>query len=227
MAWFDSFAKDYDSWYLSKLGKFVDDVEKNLLQELADFSKGDNVLDIGAGTGTYSIWLGKKGLDVTALDQSTEMMKVAKDKADKEGLDINWILGDAHNLPFSDNTFDLVISVTAIEFMDNPKRVLEEAMRVLKPKGKLIIGVLTKDSPWGELYQAVAKEDPSNLFAKAHLYTEEEIADLLPYSYSIKRGLYIEPKQEFNLDEANKIEMENQREQAARAGYYVIRWEKE
>lgn len=227
MAWFDNFAKDYDGWYLSKLGKFVDDVEKSLLQELADFCNGDNALDIGAGTGTYSIWLGKKGLNVTALDQSTEMMKVAKDKAEKEGLNINRILGDAHNLPFSDNTFDLVISVTAIEFMDNPKRVLEEAMRVLKPNGKLVIGVLTKESPWGELYQAVAKENPNNLFAKAHLYTEEEIADLLPYSYTIKKGLYIEPKQEFNLDEANKIEMEKQREQAARAGFYAICWEKE
>ncbi|TCS79412.1 class I SAM-dependent methyltransferase [Tepidibacillus fermentans] len=227
MAWFDSFAKDYDQWYESNLGRFVDRVEKKLIEEMAKPEKNEQVLDMGAGTGTYSLWLAKKGLQVTAVDQSKEMLKIAQDKAEKEGLNIEWQIGDAHQLPFKDGTFDLVVSVTAVEFMDHPKKALREAMRVLKPNGRLVIGVLTKESSWGELYTQKAEEDPNNLFAKAHLYREEEIETLLPYSFQLKKGLYLPPVMQFDEKEAEKIERERQGKQEKGAGFFVIRWDKE
>lgn len=227
VAWFDAFAKDYDEWYKSKLGHFVDTVEKQLILELAEPKKDQKVLDIGAGTGNYSLWMAKNGLQVTAVDQSLEMMKKAKEKAVKDGLSINWMLEDAHALPFQDGQFDLIVSVTAIEFMDQPKYVLMEAMRVLKPNGRLVIGLLTKESPWGELYQAMVKEDPTHLFAKAHLYTEEEIKQLLPYPFLLKKGLYITPVEEFDLEQALLKEKEQQEKQSNRAGFFAVRWIKE
>ncbi len=227
MAWFDTFAKDYDEWYSSKLGFFVDTVEKQLIEELAEPKKEQQVLDIGAGTGNYSLWLARKGLNVTAIDQSVEMMKYAKEKAENEGLTIKWMLEDAHILPFENEQFDLVISITAIEFMDQPQKVLMEAMRVLKPEGRLVIGLLTKDSSWGELYQKMVKENPDHLFAKAHLYTEEEIAQLLPYPYLLKKGLYIAPTEDFDVEQAKLAEEEMQKTQANRAGFFAVCWKKE
>ncbi|MFX0560374.1 class I SAM-dependent methyltransferase [Tepidibacillus infernus] len=227
MAWFDAFAKDYDTWYQTKLGNFVDRVEKELIESLASPKQGEKVLDIGSGTGTYSLWLARKGLNVIAIDQSVEMMKVAKEKAEAEKLSIDWNLGDAHYLPFLGNSFDLVISVTAIEFMDQPQLVLREAMRVLKPNGRLVVGLLTKKSPWGELYRQKAIEDPNNLFAKAHLYTEKELEDLLPYPLTIKKGLYLPPVLEFNEKDAWQQEKEKQELQAEQAGFFAVRWDKE
>ncbi|TYB84304.1 MAG: class I SAM-dependent methyltransferase [Kosmotoga sp.] len=224
LSWFDAFAKDYDAWYREKLGSFVDKVQKQLIEELAKPEAGEITLDIGSGTGNYSIWLARKGLYVTAIDESKEMMAISKKKVEKDNLNIDMYLGKAESLPFTENSFDLVVSVTTIEFVDNPAQVLREAIRVLKPGGRLVIGVLTKDSPWGDFYQSKIKEDPNNVYAKAHLFTEEELCKLLNMHYVLKKGLYVDPLDEFDEKVACKIEQKKQYEQANRAGFYVIRW---
>jgi len=225
MAWFDAFAKDYDEWYESKLGSFVDAVEKNLIEELAQPKPNEKVLDMGSGTGTYSLWLARMGLEVTALDQSVEMLKVAQNKARlQEGSPINFLQGNAEEIPFDENTFDLVVSVTAVEFMDEPKEALLEAMRVLKPGGRLVIGLLTKNSSWGKLYSERAKVDPDNLFAKAHLYTEEEVAELLSVPFAMKRGLFLPPVMEFDHEDALHTEAGKQKNQENGAGFFAVRW---
>ncbi|MFW6120798.1 MAG: class I SAM-dependent methyltransferase, partial [Petrotogales bacterium] len=174
-----------------------------------------------------SIWLARKGLYVTAIDESKEMLAIAKKKAKKDNLNIDVYLGKAESLPFSENIFDLVVSITSIEFVDNPPNVLREAIRVLKSGGRLVIGVLTKDSPWGEFYQSKIKRDPNNVYARAHLFTEEELDKLLNSNYVLKKGLYIDPMKEFDEKEAWKIEQKKQDEQANRAGFFAIRWIKE
>ncbi len=226
MAWFDAFAQHYDGWYQSELGSFVDKVQKQLIEEAAELKINEKVLDIGSGTGNYSLWLAQRGLEVTAIDQSKEMMNIAKKKAEEKNRRIEWILENAQYLPFEDNSFDLVISVTAIEFMDNPTHVIQEAMRVLKPNGRLVIGVLTKESAWGDMYKKAA-EDPMSIFAKAHLYTEEEIPKLLSQDFILKKGLYISPTEEFDIEMAWETEKKNQAALAERAGFFVIRWNKE
>ncbi|WP_070119701.1 class I SAM-dependent methyltransferase [Bacillus marinisedimentorum] len=227
MAHFDAYANEYDAWYTTPLGQYADDVEKVLIKDLADPKEDERALDIGSGTGNYSIWLAERGLDVTALDQSDEMTKIAKKKAFARGLSIDFRLGHAETLPFEDESFDLVTSVTAVEFMDNPSTVLKEAMRVLKPGGRLVIGLLTLDSPWGEMYRQSVAANPDSLFAKAHLYKEEEVKDLLPQEYTLKKGLYYPPHQEFDAEEAAETEYKNQKMQTDRAGFFAVRWVKE
>lgn len=225
LAWFDAFAKDYDRWYESKLGRFVDRIEKGMIESLAQPQRGEEALDLGAGTGNYSLWLADQGVHVTGLDPSREMLAIAREKdGDKK---VRWVEGDAHDLPFMDGSFHLVISVTALEFMKEPQKVLREAMRVLKPGGRIVLGLLARESPWGELYSSLAAKDPAHLFAKAHLYREEEIPLLLPgVEYTLRKGLYLPPVNDFDEEEAFAEEAKRSRSDAPGAGFFAVRWDK-
>lgn len=107
-------------------------------------SAGLRVLDAGAGTGTLSLQILKRGVlakDLVMLDQSSGMLAQARKKA--ELADVEKVLGDAQSLSFPDASFDRVVSSGAIYYWPNPVRAMAEARRVLKPGGlALAIGTL-------------------------------------------------------------------------------------
>lgn len=193
MAIFDKEAKMYDDWYKTKLGNFVDKVETKCVFDLFKVRKGMKVLDVGCGTGNFSIKLAKMGCEVIGIDISEEMLKVAKDKAKKEGLNIKFYNMDVYDMKFEDNCFDGVISVTAFEFLKDPDKAIEEMFRVLKPKGYLLIGTINKDSEWGELY--LSKEFQENtVFKYADFKTLEDMkAYKQNYLVDTKESLFIPP----------------------------------
>ena len=100
--------------------------------------KGDKILDIGAGTGKYSIYLYNKGYDVTAVELVKHNLRVLE----KKEPGIKAYQGNAINLKFSDNSFDIVLlfgpMYHLISFEDKLK-ALNEAKRVLKPNGLIFI----------------------------------------------------------------------------------------
>jgi SAM-dependent methyltransferase len=91
---------------------------------------GVSFLDIGGRDGVNTSYLGKNFKDVCCLDTSLP---------DNPLKDINYVVGDGTNLPFADNTFDAVSSISVIEHVTDQKRFLIESVRVLKPGGILII----------------------------------------------------------------------------------------
>ncbi len=224
MAIFDKEAKMYDDWYKTKLGNFVDEVETKCVLDLFKVQKGMKVLDIGCGTGNFSIKLAKMGCEVIGIDISEEMLKVAKDKAKKEGLNIKFYNMDVYDMKFEDNCFDGVISVTAFEFLKDPDKAIEEMFRVLKPKGYLLIGTINKDSEWGELY--LSKEFQENtVFKYADFKTLEDMkAYKQNYLVDIKECLFISP----NISEED-ILMDKEIEMAQkgkRGGFICALWRK-
>lgn len=227
MAWFDAHASDYDAWYDTELGRYVDSVEKGLVEELAEPAEGERALDIGCGTGNYTIWLAEKGLTVTGLDESRAMLEVAAAKTAGTDLAVEWVLGDASALPFQGEWFDLVVSVTAMEFVDDRKAVLRDAMCLLKPAGRLVVGLLTRDSPWGELYLRDAEERTDGVFTNAHFFTEEELPALLDSPYALRKGLYHPPDLDLDRKAAEQLEGEKQALQEDGAGFFAVRWVKE
>ena len=227
MPWFDAHADDYDAWYLTDLGRYVDSVEKGLVEELARPVPGERALDIGCGTGNHALWLAEKGLEVTGLDESPAMLEVAAAKGRVAGLGVEWVLGDAGALPFEDGALDLVVAVAAVEFVDDRAAVLREAMRVLEPGGRLVLGLLTLDSPWGELYLRDARERPDSVFAKAHFFTEEELPGLVDAPYTLRKGLYHPPDPDLDRRAAEQLEGERQALQDDGAGFFAVRWGKE
>lgn len=227
MAWFDPHASDYDAWYDTELGRYVDSVEEDLIEELAEPLKGERALDIGCGTGNHTIWLAEKGLTVTGLDESPAMLEVAAAKTEGTDLAITWVLGDASVLPFEEKRFDLVIAIATMEFVEDRQRVLRDALRVLKLGGRLVLGLLTHDSPWGEFYLRDVQERPGSLFAKAHFFTEDELPELIGAPYTLRKGLYHRPVPDLGRTAAEQLEGEKQALQEDRAGFFAVRWVRE
>jgi ubiquinone/menaquinone biosynthesis C-methylase UbiE len=117
--------------------------EEILIQRF--FPKEGTVLDIGCGTGRTSINLARTGVEVVAVDLSSEMVKAAKQESDRLGLDIDFRTMDATSLEFADGTFDAALfSANGIDHVPGYNQKLEvvkEAFRVLKPGAPFIFSV--------------------------------------------------------------------------------------
>src|SRR4029077_20078796 len=112
--------------------------------ELAALRAGEQVLDVGCGTGSLAIALkasvGPTG-PVHGIDASPEMIEVARRAASKAGVDVNFQVGLAEAIPFPNGTFDLVVSQLAIHHLpdDLKPSAFAEMRRVLKPDGRCLI----------------------------------------------------------------------------------------
>jgi ubiquinone/menaquinone biosynthesis C-methylase UbiE len=114
----------------------------------AGINKG-SVLEIGSGPDYLGLeWLKKtEKTRLTGLEISSNMIRVAQRNAGEYGLEsrVNYTLGDAHKLPFSDNEFDGVFSCESLHEWVKPGLIFSEIYRVLKPNGKFFVGDLRRD----------------------------------------------------------------------------------
>lgn len=120
--------------YRRMLGALVDEVQ---------LRPGDSVLEVGCGTGVIDRWLAQrteKANRIVGVDINGYLLREAQALVRKEGLDsvVEFRAGDAENLPFPDNSFDVTVSVTAIEEVD-ANRLLAEMRRVTKPGGRVAV----------------------------------------------------------------------------------------
>ena len=141
---FDNIAKHYDflNHFLS-LG--IDKVwRRKMIAELKDVQPL-LILDVATGTGDVAIntikQLNITGLHIIGLDISPEMLNIGKKKIVTEGMSgtIDMIVGDSENLPFENNKFDAITVAYGVRNFENLERGLSEMLRVLKPKGKLVV----------------------------------------------------------------------------------------
>jgi ubiquinone/menaquinone biosynthesis C-methylase UbiE len=117
---------------------------RNVTQALVEYARpamGMKVLDLASGTGEPAISLSSKvgsGGDVIALDLSSELLEVAKQRAEQRRLtNFHVRVADAQELPFADNTFDLITCRFGVMFFADCEKALIEASRVLKPSGRV------------------------------------------------------------------------------------------
>lgn len=221
MTIFNAVAKDYDQWYTTPMGRFVDAVETACAFELFTPEQGQRILDVGCGTGNFSVKLAEKGAVVTGIDLSEEMLAIARDKSGE--LPITYKHMDLYQLDFQDNSFDAIFSMAAFEFVKEPERALSELFRVLKPGGKLLIGTIHLDSPWGQLYTSESFQKET-VFKHASLKTLEEMAAYYPEWLLRTRECLFTPPEAFENE--IKADFEAHYQTVNRGGFICLLWEK-
>jgi ubiquinone/menaquinone biosynthesis C-methylase UbiE len=174
---FDRIADKYDSWFATPLGAAIDRWEKEVTWRLARPRPGQKVLDIGTGTANYLIELAEMGLDCTGLDIGFSMLSRARAKSNALGLDLKLVTADSEHLPYPHRSFDLVISVTAFEFFPDPARSVEEMMRVCRPSGRIVVGVLNKWSVWAARRRFLSCFHET-IFTRCRFYSYPEMSRL-------------------------------------------------
>lgn len=171
---FGKIASRYDAWYWTPRGAMYDRLEKRAIDSLLPFSSdGGKLLEIGCGTGHFSEYFTSKGFAVTGVDIAEPMVAVARQK---NIINSRFEVANAEHLPFADATFDVAASITALEFVSNPVRVVSEMVRCTrKPGGMLILGVLNR---WSA-YNQRRKQRTASLHASANLFSPDGLRDLL------------------------------------------------
>lgn len=105
------------------------------------YAKG-KILDAGAGTGRFSLFMLDNGSEVYSSDISHPMLSIAKKKNNK----VKAVVADIFNLPFTDNYFDSIVSITVLEHFIDYEKILKEFCRVLKPGGTIIFEMPNKNN---------------------------------------------------------------------------------
>ena len=112
--------------------------------QIVDLVQGEclRVLDVGCGTGyTTEGLLGHEGVvEVVGLDMNSVQLGRASKKLHRKNNRVSFSRGDAENLPFGDNLFDVVVSIGAIEYFPDPDRAIFEMARVVKQGGLVVVG---------------------------------------------------------------------------------------
>ncbi len=129
----------YEQWFKRPENKSAFALEKKLMRDLLQPMRGESVLDIGCGTGACLQAFLEMDLQVTGLDPSTYMLDMAHEKI---GNRADLYRGFGEDLPFDDNSFNYASLFTTLEFVEDPKKTLEEACRVAKDR--VFIGVLNR-----------------------------------------------------------------------------------
>ena len=126
-------AKQYDSRWSFYVNATIGETLNRL-----EINQGERILDLGCGTGVLIQRLLQVSpeIEVFGIDSCAEMLEIAKQKL-PESVDLK--VGIADNLPFPSNSFDVVVSTSAFHYFRDPSQALQEAKRVLKPNGRLVI----------------------------------------------------------------------------------------
>jgi ubiquinone/menaquinone biosynthesis C-methylase UbiE len=130
------------------------------LVESAGVDPGTRVLDVACGTGNAAIPAARAGGDVTGLDITPELLEGGRRKAAEAGVEVEWIEGDAEELPFADGAFDRVFSTFGHMFAPRHRQTADEMSRVCRDGGAIGICCWTPEGVTGELFGAMASYMP-------------------------------------------------------------------
>jgi SAM-dependent methyltransferase len=162
---FDDLAREYDAWFDGE-GSLIFSTEVQAFKKLLP-SLPKPWLEIGVGSGRFAQALGIE----TGVDPSARLGEMAT------GRGIKTLLGDGEQELFAKESFGTVFLIVTLCFLDSPLDVLKEAYRILMPGGKIVLGLVIKESPWGRFYQE-KKAEGHRFYKYATFYEHQEVAGL-------------------------------------------------
>lgn len=130
------------------------------LCDTADLHAGWRVLDVATGSGNAAIAAARLGCGVVGVDYVPALLERGHERAAAEGLDVEFVEGDAESLPFPDDAFDAVTSVFGSMFAPDHPRAAAELLRVCRPGGQIALASWTPDGFIGELFRTVSAHVP-------------------------------------------------------------------
>jgi len=160
---FEEAAVEYDEWFETHKWVYLSEVEA-VRKFIPETGEG---IEIGVGTGRFSIPFGIK----VGVEPARAMAEISR----KRGVTVNEV--KAEHLPFRDNSFEFALMVTTLCFLEYPFQALKEVKRILKPAGKIVIGMLDEESPPGKLYEKKRKEN--KFYRNARFYSVNQVLDWL------------------------------------------------
>lgn len=177
---FDALAPEYDAWFDGE-GNPVFFIEVQALRELLPLLP-EPWLEIGVGSGRFAQALGIQ----RGVDPSTRLAEMAR----RRGIDVT--LGRGEQELFDEESFGTVFLIVTLCFLSSPVAALKEARRILIPNGKLVLGLVLKESPWGQLYRQkqmeghrfykhatfLSYDEVTGLITKAGFVTERTVSTL-------------------------------------------------
>lgn len=131
-----------------------------LVVERAGVEPGMDVLDLACGTGNATIPAARKGARVTGLDFSPDLLAIARERAADAMVEVEWVEGDAQELPFPDASFDRVISTFGHMFAPDHQRTAAEMRRVCRPGGAIAVACWTPEGSIGRMFRTIAELVP-------------------------------------------------------------------
>jgi ubiquinone/menaquinone biosynthesis C-methylase UbiE len=163
---FDDLALEYDAWF-DKDGSLIFFIEVQAFKSFL-LTLPKPWLEIGVGSGRFARALGIK----TGIDPSFKLLQMARRRG------VTALSGRGEQVPFDKESFGAVFIIVTLCFLDSPLEVLEEANRILFPGGKIVLGLVLKESPWGQFYQS-KKARGHRFYRYATFYSYDEVVRLM------------------------------------------------
>ena len=160
---FETDSERYERWFERHPGAY----QSELAAVRAALPTAGRGLEIGMGTGRFSVPFGI----IDGVEPAGAMRRIAEE----HGLKV--LDAKAEDLPFPDGTFDFALMVTTICFVDDPLKACREAGRILKPGGRLVVGLVDADSELGKRYEAHKAESP--FYKNAHFFSVAELTKIM------------------------------------------------
>jgi ubiquinone/menaquinone biosynthesis C-methylase UbiE len=184
---FDQWPDKYDRWFETPIGALVKKYENELLLDFLQPRPGEMILDAGCGTGVFTLNILGCGPRITGLDMSQPMLRRAEQKA--KGYSFRCVAGDMQYLPFSDECFDKVVSMTALEFIEDGKGAVKDLFRVVKKGGVVVVTTLNSLSPWADRRRQAADRGHS-LFEQMIFRSPDDMRALVPVDGTVKTAIH-------------------------------------
>jgi ubiquinone/menaquinone biosynthesis C-methylase UbiE len=148
-------------------------ITRDRLRQILEPESGERVLEIGPGTGYYTLdlaeWVGPDGA-VEIFDIQQEMLDHTMERAGERGIsNVHPMLGDARSLPYEDDSFDAAALTAVLGEIPDPDAALREINRVLKPGGRLIVGELFGDPHMVTLSTLRRRAEAASLVFEGHV----------------------------------------------------------
>ena len=132
-----------------------------ILVEATGIAAGERVLDVGAGSGNASLPAAAEGAFVVASDLTPELLDTGRREAERRGLRLTWDVADAEALPYSEASFDAVLSCVGVMFAPDHQRSADELVRVTRSGGRIGLASWTPQGFIGQMFGVMKPYAPA------------------------------------------------------------------